>query len=88
MTTKYVALDLYQASSGFSVRDHRGKVGLGNVVPTSANAIIEILDSIDGTAHVAIRSASTLFRARSATGIVCCGRLMMPRTIAFASRTN
>ncbi len=49
---KYVALDLHQASTSISIRDHRGRVIRREVVPTSAARIMEVLDGAGGTIHL------------------------------------
>lgn len=49
---KYVALDLHQASTSVSVRDERGRVVRREVIPTSAAAILDVVESIGGTIHL------------------------------------
>lgn len=49
---KYVALDLHQASTSVSVRDERGRVLRREVIPTSAAAILDFLDSNGGNVHL------------------------------------
>jgi transposase len=58
MTLKYVAVDLHQASSSISIRDDRGRVIRREVVPTSATAILEVIKSSGGTAHVTFEEGS------------------------------
>lgn len=51
-TTKYVALDVHQASTVFSVREEGGRVIARAVVPTEASAIVEYFRGMRGTVHV------------------------------------
>ncbi len=58
MAVKYVALDLHQASTSISIRDARGRVIRREVVPTSAAAILQAIDSAGGTIHVTLEEGT------------------------------
>ncbi len=51
-TTKYVALDIHQASTVSSVREEGGRVIARTIVPTEASAIVEFFRGLRGTIHV------------------------------------
>ena len=51
-TTKYVALDVHQASTVSSVREEGGRVIARTIVPTEASAIVEFFRGMRGTIHV------------------------------------
>ena len=51
-TTKYVALDVHQASTVASVREERGRVIARGLVPTDQHAITEFFHGT-GRVHVA-----------------------------------
>src|SRR5688572_15655663 len=51
-TTKYVGLDVHQASTVVSVREEGGRVIARGVVPTEAHALTEFVHGMRGTVHV------------------------------------
>src|SRR6266540_5214471 len=51
-TTKYVALDVHQATTVASVREESGRVIARSVVPTDAGALTEFVRGMRGTRHV------------------------------------
>jgi transposase len=56
--TKYVALDVHQASTVASVRDHGGRVIARSVIPTEAVALEEFVGGMRGTVHVAFEEGT------------------------------
>lgn len=57
-STKYVALDVHQASTVASVREDSGRVIARTVVPTEAQAIVEFFGGLRGTIHVAFEEGT------------------------------
>ena len=51
-TTKYVALDVHQASTVASVREESGRVIARSVLPTDGSAITEFVRGMRGAVHV------------------------------------
>src|SRR6266568_3535376 len=51
-TTKYVALDVHQATTVAAVREESGRVIARSVVPTDAGALTEFVRGMRGTRHV------------------------------------
>lgn len=51
-TTKYVALDVHQASTVASVREESGRVIARTILPTEEPAIVEFFRGLRGTIHV------------------------------------
>ena len=51
-TTKYVALDVHQASTVSSMSEEGGRVIARTIVPTEASAIVEFFRGLRGTVHV------------------------------------
>ncbi len=71
-TTKYVALDVHQATTVASVREERGRVIARTILPTEAPAIVEFFRGMRGAVHVALEEGTQaqwlhdlLFRARA-----------------------
>lgn len=56
--TKYVGLDVHQASTVASVRDHGGRVIARGVMPTETVALEEFVGSLRGTVHVAFEEGT------------------------------
>ena len=52
MAVKYVALDVHQASTAASVRDHRGRVVRRQILPTTATSLIQFIGGIRGPIHL------------------------------------
>ncbi len=52
-TTKYVALDVHQASTVTSVREESGRVIARSILPTEEPTIVEFLRGMRGALHVA-----------------------------------
>ena len=57
-TTKYVALDVHQATTVASVREEGGRVIARTVVPTEAPALVEFFHGLRGTVHVAFEEGT------------------------------
>ena len=57
-TTKYVGLDVHQASTVSSVREEGGRVIARTIVPTETSAIIEFFRGMRGTIHVAFEEGT------------------------------
>ncbi|MGI8886278.1 MAG: hypothetical protein ACR2G9_05125, partial [Gaiellaceae bacterium] len=51
-TTKYVALDVHQATTVASVREESGRVIARTILPTEAPAIVEWFRGMRGAVHV------------------------------------
>jgi transposase len=51
-TTKYVALDVHQATTVSSVRDETGRVIARTIIPTEAPALLAFVRSMGGAVHV------------------------------------
>ena len=51
-TTKYVALDVHQATTVVSVREEGGRIVARNILPTEEQAILEFLGGMRGSIHV------------------------------------
>ena len=51
-TTKYVALDVHQASTVSSVREEGGRVIARTIIPTEASAVVEFFRGMRGAIHV------------------------------------
>ena len=51
-TTKYVALDVHQATTVASVREDSGRVIARSVLPTDGGAITEFVRGMRGAVHV------------------------------------
>lgn len=51
-TTKYVALDVHQATTVASVREQTGRVIARTIVPTEAAALVEFIRGMRGAIHV------------------------------------
>ena len=57
-TTKYVALDVHQATTVASVREERGRVIARTILPTEAPAIVEFFRGMRGAVHVALEEGT------------------------------
>ena len=57
-TTKYVALDVHQATTVASVRAETGRVIARTILPTEALAVGEFFRGIRGTVHVAFEEGT------------------------------
>jgi transposase len=57
-TTKYVALDVHQATTVISVREAGGRVIARSVVPTEASALVEFFRGMRGAIHVAFEEGA------------------------------
>ncbi len=51
-TTKYVALDVHQASTVASVREANGRVIARSILPTEEPALVEFFRGMRGAVHV------------------------------------
>jgi transposase len=56
--TKYVGLDVHQATTVASVRDARGRILARSVVPTEARALTEFVGGMRGAVHVALEEGT------------------------------
>ena len=56
--TKYVALDVHQATTVCSVREEGGRVIARTILPTEARAIVEFFRGMRGTVHVAFEEGT------------------------------
>jgi transposase len=57
-TTKYVALDVHQATTVASVREPRGRVIARSILPTEAIALVEFVAGMRGSVHVAFEEGT------------------------------
>jgi transposase len=57
-TTKYVGLDVHQATSVAAVREESGRVIARSIVPTDAAAIVEFFRGMRGTVNVAFEEGT------------------------------
>src|ERR671924_806170 len=57
-TTKYVALDVHQATTVSSVRDPSGRVIARTILPTEASALVEYFNGMRGAIHVAFEEGT------------------------------
>jgi len=57
-TTKYVALDVHQASTITSVREESGRVIARSILPTEESALVEFFRSRRGAVHVAFEEGT------------------------------
>src|SRR3989442_9674942 len=57
-TTKYVALDVHQATTSASVREENGRVIARSVLPTDGAAITEFGGGMRGAVHVALEEGT------------------------------
>ena len=53
-TTKYVGLDVHQATTIASVREESGRRIARMILPTEARALVECFRGMRGTIHVAL----------------------------------
>jgi transposase len=57
-TTKYVALDVHQATTVVSVREETGRVIARTIVPTEEAALVELVRGMRGAIHVAFEEGT------------------------------
>lgn len=57
-TTKYVGLDVHQATTVLTVRGENGRVMARTIVPTEANAFLDFFGGMRGTIHVALEEGT------------------------------
>jgi len=57
-TTKYVALDVHQATTVASVREESGRVIARTILPTEAAALLEFVGGMRGAIHVAFEEGT------------------------------
>ena len=57
-TTKYVGLDIHQASTVASVREDSGRVIARSVLPTKGPALTEFVRGMRGAVHVALEEGT------------------------------
>lgn len=78
-TTKYVALDVHQATTVASVREEGGRVLAHTIMPTEAPAILEFFHGMRGAIHVALEEGTQAqwlhdLIVRQVTRVVVCDR--------------
>jgi transposase len=57
-SSKYVGLDVHQATTVSTIRDDTGRVLARTVVPTEANALLDFFRGMRGTIHVALEEGT------------------------------
>ncbi len=57
-STKYVALDVHQATSVASVREDSGRVIARTILPTESTALVEFFRGMRGAIHVAFEEGT------------------------------
>src|SRR3970040_1192622 len=57
-STKYVALDVHQATTVASVREESGRVIARTILPTEAPALLEFFGGMRGAIHVAFEEGT------------------------------
>lgn len=57
-TTKYVGLDVHQATTVTTVREESGRVIARTILPTEATSIVEMLRGMRGSVHVALEEGT------------------------------
>jgi hypothetical protein len=57
-TTKYVALDVHQATTVASVRTETGQVIARTILPTEGPPLVEFFRGMRGTVHVAFEEGT------------------------------
>ena len=57
-STKYVALDVHQATSVASVREESGRVIARTILPTESTALVEFFGGMRGAIHVAFEEGT------------------------------
>jgi transposase len=57
-TSKYVGLDVHQASTVASVREESGRVIARTILPTEASALVEFFRGLRGAVHVAVEEGT------------------------------
>jgi hypothetical protein len=57
-TTKYVALDVHQATTVAAVREQSGRVIARSILPTEATALVEFFRTMRGSIHVAFEEGT------------------------------
>jgi transposase len=75
--SRYVGLDIHRDTISVAVCDSRGKLMLERVIPTSAAAVLELLELLRGKLHVAFEEGTSsqwlagLLQPRVAQVLVC-----------------
>lgn len=57
-TTKYVALDVHQATTSVTVREEGGRVMARSILPTTAPTLVEFFRGMRGAIHVAFEEGT------------------------------
>ena len=57
-STKYVALDVHQATTVAAVRGEHGRVIARTILPTEASALLEVFGGMRGAIHVAFEEGT------------------------------
>ena len=75
--SRYVGLDVHRDTISVAVRDSRGKLLLERIIPTSAAAVLELIELLRGNLHVAFEEGTSsewlvrLLQPRVARVLVC-----------------
>ena len=75
--SRYVGLDVHRDTISVAVRDSRGKLMFERVIPTSAAAVLELVELLRGRLHVALEEGTSaqwlagLLQPRVAQVLVC-----------------
>jgi hypothetical protein len=91
-TTKYVGLDVHQASTAASVREASGRIIARSVLPTEAGALTEFVRGMRGAVHLTFEEGTQaqwlhdLF-APLVDRVLVCDRRGAPRTGIRATRS-
>jgi hypothetical protein len=78
-TTKYVGLDVHQATTVACVRDEHGRVIARDIFPTEESAILAFFSGIRGSLHVAFEEGTQAqwlldLLVRKVDGVIVCDR--------------
>ena len=57
--TKYIGLDVHQASISIAVRDFNGKLVMESVIETKATTILEFVRGLSGSLNVAFEEGTS-----------------------------
>jgi hypothetical protein len=85
-TTKYVALDVHQATTMSSVRDAKGRVIARGVLPTEASELVEYFCGMRGAIHVAFEEGIQAWPHDLLAPVV--DRVIEPRTLAVRRKAS
>jgi len=73
-TTKYVGLDVHQATTVSSVRDDSGRIIARSILPTDGQALLAFFSGMRGAVHVAFEEGTQAqWLAELLSPVVPCG---------------